>query len=96
MKERQTTAMDGTDKVVRSAIIQRYVTNEIIKTIPTTVESFTGLGSLKLLFKIGNYRRGVPEGSSLREFSLETQRTEETEEEQPHSEKRDYDKDYRS
>lgn len=91
MKERQNTAIDGTDKVVRSAIIQRYVTNEIIKTIQTTVESFTGLGSLKLLFKIGNYRRGVPEGSSLREFSLETQRTEET-----HSEKRDYDKDYRS
>lgn len=76
--------MGGTDKIVRSAIIQRYVTNEIIKTIPPTVESFTGLGSLKLLFKIGNYRRGVPEGSSLREFSLETQRAEETVEEQPH------------
>lgn len=55
--------MDGIDKVMRSAIIQRYVTNEIIKTIPTTVESFTGLGSLKLLFKIGNYRRGVPEAA---------------------------------
>lgn len=66
--------------------------------LPPRVESFTREGSLKLLFKTGDQRRnfilrGIPDGNTVKKFSLEAQRAGKAEQEQPQRKRRDYDKD---